>query len=87
MFIRACIIFAIIAGLITAALYSDTKAAPVDNRPAANTIACRDAQIFKLRTMLVHVEHNPLSPSGYNEANETIADLLFKAEQLQSLCK
>lgn len=69
------------------ALFSTTEAKPVDNRPAANTIACRDAQIFQLRHMVVNIEHNPLAPQGYNDANETVARLLDKAQQLQKLCK
>lgn len=58
-----------------------------DRRPAANTIACRDQQIWRLRTMQVHVEHDPLSPQDYSEANNTVAELIRHAEDLQKLCK
>jgi hypothetical protein len=55
--------------------------------PAKGTIACRDAQIARLRSMLVHVDNDPFKPHGYSDANETVTNLLMHAEQLQNECK
>lgn len=68
--------------------WSEAKAITVVNtRPVNGTIACRDAQVFKLRSLIVHVDHNPLGNTSYAEGNAMVDDLLTVAEQLQAVCR
>lgn len=79
-------LFAVTGALVYGALALATPPKPVDNRPQAGTIQCRDAQIDRVQSMVVHVQTDPFK-RDYSTANRDVADILRAAETLQALCK